>query len=83
MSLPTRFRKFRVWYENIFTNGKREIFFGCVATFALSQIFYREYQMRQKKEEQDRKTPQQTGRIRVVEAAQDANRYGVTSEWKR
>ena len=82
MTLPVQFAKFRRWTENVWTNGKKEIFFGCIACFALSQVFYREYLLRQKKAEQDRKTPQQTGRIRAIEVAQDSNRYGVTSEWK-
>mmetsp|Transcript_10873 Transcript_10873/g.33684 ORF Transcript_10873/g.33684 Transcript_10873/m.33684 type:complete len:84 (+) Transcript_10873:29-280(+) len=83
MTFPTRFAEFRRWSERVWTNGKREIFFGCVACFALSQVGYREYLIRQRKAEQDQNTPQKTGRIRAVEIAQESNRYGVTSEWKR
>jgi hypothetical protein len=83
-SFRMRVARWRDTYERVWTNRKREVFFGCVATFALSQVFYREYLLRQRKTEQNNSTPQAKHRTKVVQITeQSVNPYGIRSEWKR
>ena len=76
--------RFQKRFEDFWTLRKREIFFGVVAAFALSQIFLGEYRMRVRKQELIDRTPQKSSKLRIVESIQaDAKPYELKSEWKR
>jgi hypothetical protein len=74
----------RTRIQDVWATRKKELFFFGVAVLALSQIFAGEYRLRQRKALQDRSTPQQLNRVKVIEATKnEVNPYGMRSEWKK
>lgn len=82
-NIPMTWSRFRSGWENFWTLRKKEVFFGLVASFALIQIFRREYELRQRKQIMNEQTPQQLYRTKVVDAVKaQENPYGLKAEWK-
>ena len=64
-------QRFKYWFEDLISNRKKEIFFAGIATFALSQVAYREYVLRRRMSEQRDNTPQRQNRQMVDSGDRD------------
>ena len=64
-----RVQGLKFWIEDLLTNRRQEIFFALIASFALSQVVYREYLLRSRFNEQKESTPQRKSRTVVEEPA--------------